>query len=157
MSCVRPIQEFDALQDLPRLIRTIEHQWFSAKDVILEGFTHGSVPCPLLVQAGLRRADFLSCTSRSILEQPYKIPYYAAIISLLAGSPHMPGGEERWSAQDSAQGEEVKANVVATGTIGRQLVEALVRTFRTAVDARHWLHTRLLVRAPVALLPKPTS
>jgi hypothetical protein len=62
----------------------------------------------------------------------------------------MPGGEERWSAQDSAQGEEVKANVIATGTIGRQLVEALVRNFRTAVDARNWLQTRLLVRACLA-------
>ena len=89
------------------------------------------------------------CVITSILEQPYKIPYYAAIIAMLAASPHMPGGEERWSAQDSAQGEEVKANVVATGTIGRQLVEALVRTFRTAVDARHWLQTRLFVRLSV--------
>lgn len=83
--------------------------------------------------------------SLSILEQPYKTPYYAAVVALLAASPHMPGGEDRWSAQDAAPKEEVKANV-ATGTIGRQLVEALVRSFRASVDARNWLETRLLVR-----------
>lgn len=64
----------------------------------------------------------------------------------------MPGSEERWSAQDAQKGEEVKA-IANDLTIGRQIIDQLVKAFQTAVDECNWLNTRLLVRFGFSFRP----
>lgn len=39
----RVAQDFDAATHLPRLISSLEKQFFAGKDAILEGFTYGCV------------------------------------------------------------------------------------------------------------------
>lgn len=68
----------------------------------------------------------------------------------------MPGSEERWSAQDAQKGEEVKA-IANDLTIGRQIIDQLVKAFQTAVDECNWLNTRLLVRFGFSFRPSRPS
>lgn len=62
-----------------------------------------------------------------VTEQPYKIPYYAAVLRLL----HNP--------QDDGV-------AVAGPSLGRQLLEDLWKRFHVHVDKRAWRETRLYVR-----------
>lgn len=69
----------------------------------------------------------------SVTEQPYKIPYYAALIRLL---------HDR-TLQDDTSGV----------SYGRQILEDYWKGFQTYLDKLEWRNTRLCVRMhPIKLL-----
>lgn len=63
--------------------------------------------------------------SHSVTEQPFKIPYYAALLRLL---------------HDRPVSEEV------TTPLGRQVLEDFWKAFREFIDKHAWRETRLCVR-----------
>ena len=70
------------------------------------------------------------------------MPYYAALISLLTNPPTVPLPAEGEPPVDPAtqQGKE---------TVGRTIMEDLVRGFKVNVDERKWREIRLTVSCTV--------
>ncbi|KAL7412966.1 MIF4G like-domain-containing protein [Mrakia frigida] len=108
--------EFHAEDDLPRLARMVEYHFTSSTGAILEGFRTGAT------------------------EQPYKMPYYAALISLLTNPPNAPPPS---SASGEADPKEEEAG--EKETVGRIVMTDLVRAFKKSVDERKWREIRLLI------------
>ncbi|KAI0751203.1 cap binding protein 80-PB [Daedaleopsis nitida] len=93
--------EVDPVQELPRLANQIFEYVPANIPVVTEGFRIG------------------------VTEQPFKIPYYAALLRLLHDRP-------------SAEG--------STTSLGRQVLEDFWKTFQTSLDKQAWRETRLCVQ-----------
>ena len=76
----------------------------------------------------------LPSQSCSLTEQPFKIPYYAALLRLLHDRPAPEG---------------------AASSFGRQVLEDLWKGFAAFVDKQAWREMRLFVRASFSFFPFP--
>ncbi len=68
--------------------------------------------------------NFGDSRSRSVTEQPFKIPYYAALLRLLHDRPATEG---------------------ASTSLGRQILEDFWKGFQAFLDKQAWRETRLCV------------
>lgn len=82
----------------------------------------------------MRTVQDSSCP-RSVTEEPFKIPYYAALLRLLHDK-----GEE-----DVAEGDGP--------TLGRQILEDFWKGVQAYMDKQAWKETRSCVRRPRLPLP----
>jgi hypothetical protein len=81
------------------------------------------------------------CTS--ITEQPYKIPFYAALLFYLS----IPASE------DPAAGRENGSASAEKPSIGRLILDDFWKGFQAYLDKLAWRETRLCVRVKASILP----
>jgi nuclear cap-binding protein subunit 1 len=116
------------VEELPRVVRHIREQTPIVVPAISEGFRIGCVfCCHLLVSS-------ISSRFSRVTEQPYKIPYYAALLRLL----HDPA-----SKVEDTEGP----------SFGKQILEDFWKGFQAFLDKLAWREARLCVSILLCSFP----
>ncbi|WVF72372.1 hypothetical protein IAT40_007187 [Kwoniella sp. CBS 6097] len=121
--------EFDAVEDPPRLARVLRRGWREGSQGVCEGFRI------------------------SVTQQPHKQGYYAVLLLSLSQRTTSTGhGEEE--IIDPQTGEKRKADDEGENIeYGREILEDLARAFRGWVESREWQNVRLCLHFFSLLVP----
>lgn len=132
-------EDFDALEDPPRLAKVLRRSWHEGGTGAMEGFRN------------------------AVTEQPYKHPHLVTLLLHLAYTidegakppvDDMDADGAAASAPDGAAepktGDKRKAE---DEECGREVIEDLGRAFRNAVEGRQWRDARLLLQFLSLLVP----
>ena len=128
----------DVEQELPQFAAKLRSQELSSVPAIAEGFRLAYAFTLLALRA-------LLTLQRRVTEQPYKIPFYAALLYHLSipasDINHADGGEENGPPG------------LTKPSLGRLVLDDFWKGFQAYLDKLAWRETRLCVRAQNLSLP----
>lgn len=130
-------EDFDALEDPPRLAKVLRRSWHEGGQGAMEGFRN------------------------AVTEQPYKHPHLVTLLLHLAysideGAKPPTDMDEGAEGVDGTNGEPQTGDKRKAGEdeeCGREVIEDLGRAFRNAVEGRQWRDARLLLQFLSLLVP----
>ncbi|WVR04989.1 hypothetical protein IAU60_002001 [Kwoniella sp. DSM 27419] len=121
--------EFDPVEDPPRLARVLRRGWREGSQGVCEGF------------------------KISITQQPHKHSYYAVLLLSLFQRYPSSGTVDGPGEDESQIGDKRKAEEEGDVEYGREVLEDMARAFRGWVEGREWQNVRLCLQFFSLLVP----